>query len=141
MSEDYKKDPLWLKAQRDLEENLDIVCSYADTLNVSFRDKELANVVLSYFDGSDVESIKEFAKALDEFADNYKASVRFSHKYAPDLSKAEGLRKSAEMHLTELWNDVRNDLHDKPDERENNEPKLNTFQRFLNHCILFLKGK
>ena len=138
---DYKNDPLWKQAVEMQTEACKHLFGVADASYFDTFHKDLANVVLAYFDGKTTEEMILFANSLRKVARGCGNSAAFSYKCNADADEAYRYTSLAEKCVEELWAKQHGELKKDTDNGKDGEEKLNVFERILNRCVLFLKGK
>ena len=138
---DYRDDPLWKQAVELQAEACRYLFSFADRSTFESCHEDLANVVLAYFDGKTTGEMVSFADALKKLAMGYGETTIFSYKCNADADEGQRYIALAEVCVNDLWEKKHRNLEEDTDGGKNSEKKLNVFERILNRCVLFLKGK
>lgn len=138
---DYKDDPLWKQAVEMQAEAHRELCSWGIRTHFDEKHEDLANVVLAYFDGKPANEMICFAESLKKVAMGSAEITIFCYKHNASIDEAQELLIAAEQKLDELWAKKHCCLEQNADSGKEGEKKLNVFERILNRCVLFLKGK
>ena len=138
---DYKNDPLWKQAMEMQADACEELCSWGIRTHFDEEHEDLANVVLAYFDGKPAIDMIRFAESLRKTAEGSAEITVFCYKHNASADNAQELLAAAEQMLDTLWAKKHDDLAHNADNGKDGEKKLNIFERILNRCVLFLKGK
>lgn len=138
---DYKNDPLWKQAVEMQAEAHRELCSWGLRTHFDENHEDLANVVLAYFNDKPAIEMIRFAESLRKVAEGSAEITIFCYKHNASIDEAQELLTAAEQRLDELWAKKYGDLTHDTDSSKESEKKLNVFERILNRCVLFLKGK
>lgn len=142
---DFKKDPLWIKAQEAMQNAADELISATDLYRFDEEERDVAAVVLAYYNHKPVSELKRFIQKLSETACKYDQYTIVNYKYGSSVERSEAYAREAESYLNELWEKKNRKVtqsnlrKEKAQERNNrgNASKqklsaLDFFKRFLN---------